>query len=288
VSLRVAGAALLGVLIATAATAQPHVEKGRIERHAAGSSLEQTFQSLVVVSREPSWLGYEVPAGSRQVMCCFDSVRPVGSCAGCRLESMHAFQVQSPSPVVALEGPPRLMVLFRAESGRVGVTHVLSSDCAIDLGGLTLHWVEGVQPAQSLTLLSGLASSARDEDVWGGAISALSMHAEPGTDTVLIGFARRDPREEVRSQALFWLAQRAGDRAVATIREAVDRDPELEVKRQAVFALSELPNHEGVPLLIGIARQHGNPEIRRQAFFRLGESEDPRALAFFEEVLTSR
>jgi len=288
VNVRAAAAALLGVLFSTAATAQPHVEKGRIERHAAGASLDRTFRSLVAAAREPSWLGYEVPAASRQVMCCFDSVRQVGSCAGCRLENMHAFHLPASPSRAVLEGPPHLMVLLRAESGRVDVAHVLSPDCAIDLGGLTLHWVEGVQPTQSLTLLSGLASSARGEDLWDGAISALSMHAEPGADAVLIGFARRDPREEVRSQALFWLAQRAGDRAVATIREAIDRDPELEVKRQAVFALSELPNHEGVPLLIGIARQHRNPEVRRQAFFWLGESEDPRALAFFEEVLTSR
>lgn len=285
-----AASALLFTLTASAAAAQPHVERGRVETHAAAVSLDQTFRSLVAAAKGPTWLGYEVPAASRQQMCCFDSTRQVGSCAGCRLDNMHAVPVQPAMPrgAIALEGPPRLMVLFRAEAARLDVARVLSPECAIDLGGLALHWLDGVQPAQSVALLSGLASSARDEDLWDPAISALSMHADPGADAVLVGFARRDPREEVRSQALFWLAQRAGDKAVSTIREAIERDPELEVKRQAVFALSELPDHEGVPLLIGIARQHRNPEVRRQAFFWLGESEDPRALAFFEEILTSR
>ena len=284
-----AASALLFTLAASVAAAQPHVERGRVETHAAAASLEQTFRSLVAAANGPTWLGYEVPAASRQMMCCFNSTRQVGSCAGCRLENMHAFTVQStPRRAMALEGPPRLVVLFRAEAGRLDVARVLSPECAIDLGGLALHWLDGVQPAQSVALLSGLASSARDEDLWDPAISALSMHADPGADAVLVGFARRDPREEVRSQTLFWLAQRAGDKAVSTIREAIERDPELEVKRQAVFALSELPDHEGVPLLIGIARQHRNAEVRRQAFFWLGESEDPRALAFFEEILTSR
>jgi len=38
--------------------------------------------------------------------------------------------------------------------------------------------------------------------------------------------------------------------------------------------------------LIRIARTHRNPELRRKAIFWLGQSEDPRALALFEELLT--
>jgi hypothetical protein len=277
-------------LAAAEAAAQPaHVVNGKVETHAAGASLEQTFKVLVTASRAPAWIGYDVPAAARQQMCCFDSTRRFGPCSGCRLESMHAFTFQaSPPRVIAVEGPPRLVVLIRTEAGRVDVAHVLSPECGIDVGGLTLHWFEGVQPSQSLALLSGLVATAQDEDLWEPAVSAISLHADPTADAILVGLARRDPRQDVRSQTLFWLAQRAGDRAIATIREAIERDPELEVKQQAVFALSELPNREGVPLLIGIARTHRHPEVRRQAFFWLGESEDPRALAFFEEVLAAR
>jgi HEAT repeat protein len=57
------------------------------------------------------------------------------------------------------------------------------------------------------------------------------------------------------------------------------------VKRRAVFALSQLPKDEGVPMLIEIARSNRNPEVRRQAMFWLGQSHDPRAVAFFEQVL---
>ena len=101
----------------------------------------------------------------------------------------------------------------------------------------------------------------------------------------VLAIAGGDRSGEVRGQALFWLAQRAGDEAVKAIRAAVDDDPEREVKLQAVFALSELPSHEGVPLLIDVAQTHRDPEVRRQAFFWLGEAEDPRALSFFEQVL---
>jgi len=89
----------------------------------------------------------------------------------------------------------------------------------------------------------------------------------------------------VRADALFWVAQRAGDKAVGTITDAIDRDPDTEVKKRAVFALSQLPRDEGVPKLIDVARNNRNREVRRQAMFWLGQSNDPRALKFFEEIL---
>jgi HEAT repeat protein len=60
------------------------------------------------------------------------------------------------------------------------------------------------------------------------------------------------------------------------------------VKRQAVFALSQLPRGEGVTRLIDVAKNNRNPAVRKQAMFWLGQSQDPRALAFFEEVLRAR
>jgi HEAT repeat protein len=57
------------------------------------------------------------------------------------------------------------------------------------------------------------------------------------------------------------------------------------VKKRAVFALSQLPKDEGVPLLISVARTNRNPVVRKQAMFWLGQSNDPRALEFFEQIL---
>jgi HEAT repeats len=116
---------------------------------------------------------------------------------------------------------------------------------------------------------------------------ALTQSREPEADQVLIETARQDGSGEVRSQALFWLAQKAGRKASAVIARAIEEDPETDVKKKAVFALSQLPKDEGVPLLIRTARENRNPAVRKQAMFWLGQSGDPRALAFFEEVLRS-
>ena len=85
---------------------------------------------------------------------------------------------------------------------------------------------------------------------------------------------------------MFWLGQAAGDAATRGLTDLVDdTSVAVEVKESAVFALSQRPRDEGVPALIRIARTHRNPELRRKAIFWLGQSEDPRALALFEELL---
>jgi hypothetical protein len=92
---------------------------------------------------------------------------------------------------------------------------------------------------------------------------------------------------KVRSGAVFWLGQAAGDAATKGLTDLVDDGgADREVRESAVFALSQRPKDEGVPVLIRIARQNPDPALRRKAIFWLGQSEDPRALALFEELLT--
>jgi HEAT repeat protein len=102
----------------------------------------------------------------------------------------------------------------------------------------------------------------------------------------MIRMAHEDTSTHVRGQALFWLAQKAGKKAASTITGAIDSDPDTEVKKKAVFALSQMPKDEGVPKLIEVAQNNRNAEVRKQAMFWLGQSNDPRALDFFERVLS--
>ena len=112
----------------------------------------------------------------------------------------------------------------------------------------------------------------------------LTLNGDAGLDT-LIDLARHDASSPVRSQALFWLGQKAGQRATSVLTRALDDDPDRDVRVKAVFALSQLPREQGIPKLIEVARGHRDPEVRKQAMFWLGQSGDPRAVAFFEEVL---
>ena len=93
--------------------------------------------------------------------------------------------------------------------------------------------------------------------------------------------------EETRRQSVFWLGQAAGEAATRGLDSIVEHgdDNDLEVRKHAVFALSQRPAEEGVPILIRIARTSPHPELRKTALFWLGQSEDPRAISLFEELL---
>jgi HEAT repeats len=103
----------------------------------------------------------------------------------------------------------------------------------------------------------------------------------------LLTLAKDDTRSKsVRTQAVFWVSQAAGEKATAGLVEVVgDAAAEQDVRLQAVFALSQRPKDEGIPALIEIAKSNKDPKIRKQSIFWLGQSGDPRAIAYFEAIL---
>jgi len=156
-----------------------------------------------------------------------------------------------------------------------------ASDRTTDLGTVPA-------PAAALALLD-LAADARNsggDDAIFPATLADSVTIWPR----LLGVARdtRAPRDS-RRQAVFWVSQAAGDSATVGLQQLAENENEDgDVRKQAVFALSQRPSEEGVPALIRIARSNRDPELRRTALFWLGQSDDPRALALFEELLVRK
>ena len=106
----------------------------------------------------------------------------------------------------------------------------------------------------------------------------------------LIAMARdRSLRRETRKQAVFWLGQAAGDQALAGLDSlAAADDEDMEVREAAVFAISQLPPDRSIPALIRIAREHRDPRLRQRAMFWLAQSDDPRAVDLFAEILTRK
>jgi hypothetical protein len=156
------------------------------------------------------------------------------------------------------------------------------------LRGDAAFWLGNARGEPGARLLARMIDTDPSDKVREKAAFGLSVSKSPAALTRLIATARDDKSARVRGQALFWLAQRAGKEAVATITNAIENDPETEVKKKAVFALSQLPKDEGVPKLMEIARTNRNPEVRKQAMFWLGQTRDPRAVKFFEEILTRK
>ena len=113
----------------------------------------------------------------------------------------------------------------------------------------------------------------------------LSVNHDPAAIDDMIHMAKSDQDVGVREQAIFWVGQKAGAKAVAMLKDTVENDPEVGVKKKAVFALSQLPKDEAVPELLHVAQTNPSPEVRKDAMFWLGQTHDPRALAYFEQIL---
>jgi HEAT repeat protein len=150
----------------------------------------------------------------------------------------------------------------------------------------TAFWLGAARGAEGLRALEKMARNDPSAGVREQVTLALSVSPEPGAVNEMIRMAHDDQSSKVRGQALFWLAEKAGQKALQAIAGAIEDDPDSEVKKKAVFALSQLPRDEGVPKLIQVAQFNKNPEVRKQAMFWLGQSDDPRALKFFEQVLS--
>lgn len=133
-----------------------------------------------------------------------------------------------------------------------------------------------------LTLATSLTGDAGKEAVFP---ATLADSAVVWPALLEISKDRNRPRE-IRKNVVFWLGQAAGEAAIEGLGEIVyDASGDGEVRESAIFALSQLSDDAGVPILIDIVRTHPDPNLKKKAIFWLGQSDDPRVVALFEELL---
>lgn len=266
---------LLGVALslsaAVAAQAQtPRLSNGRIETHAT-TNIAKDVPALAATLAEPMWIGYAQPmiAGNHE-MCDYWN-------DGRRLS-------QSTDPI-RLEPADFFFVMFRVEEKQITRIRTYSANCPLDAGGKAVHWFNNVSVNDSISYMKTFMGPNATRKFNDSAVTVVALTEGQRPLDELISLARDGANANTKGNALFWLAQRAGAKAVGQITAAIENDPDTKVKEKAVFALSQLPKDEGVPLLIQQARTNKNPAVRKQALFWLGQSKDARALRFFEEIL---
>ncbi len=276
---------------------QPRITNGRVAPQSAAAGLDRTFRGLVASQTEPAWIGYSVPiiSGDR-MMCCggdgtwvSDGVVFVnGRWSGCGLEGERTVRVQSgqgtaapttPAAPVKLEGADTFVVLYRIEEKAVQKIRIFSLDCELDAGGRTIHWLEGVKPAESVALLATFV--ARDEQrrdrLTESAIGAIAMHKDESADAALDRFVSPSQPEFIRKKVVFWLGNTRGRRGFEQVRRIAKEDASDEVRKSAMFALSQSREPEALQTLIQFAREDSSPKVRGEAIFWLSQKAGQRA-----------
>ena len=178
--------------------AQPKLlTNAQVDTRSAAGTLEPVFQQFVAAQPQPAWIGYAVAAAG-------------GGNFGC------------PQAVVHLEPPAQMVVLFRVEGAAVNRIRVLPPDCEIDAGGVPVHWLSEVRPADSAALLGSfalktdLSPALRDS-----AIRALSVSKGAEAVDALISVVRQDRNSRTRRQAISALSRSEDPRAQEFFKEVL-------------------------------------------------------------------
>lgn len=273
---------------------QPRLANAKLETRPVANGLEREFQSLVSAASGPAWIGWAIGAvpGEHQ-MCCYSSFEDAAGnrcCRGCPLEGFRGMaQATTPSPI-PLEAPGYIFVLFRAEQRVVDRIRTFSAECELDAGGLPVHWLTGVAPAESVVLLTRFA---REEDDEGRgrhrrsepALAAIALHADAAADLALETFIAPGQPEFLRERTAFWLGNARGRRGYELLRRLVAQDPSDRVREKAIFGLSVSKEPESVAAMIETAKNDCSPRVRGQALFWLAHKAGQKEVAAITDAI---
>jgi hypothetical protein len=289
------------VLIGAPALGQGRIANAKTETRQAAQPLEREV-ATIAVRGGATWIGYRLPmvAGPRQ-MCCYDTVGDSAACCGrCRLEggggiTMNTGDASSDrrsGDRVVLEPATEFVVLARVESGVVGRVRTFTPDCDIDAGGMTVVWLEGVKPEDSVAWLSGLVTGApetgeRHDRVAKPAIAAIALTNAPAPDRALEAFVSPQNPEWIRSDASFWIGSARGEAGARLLARMMAQDPSDKVREKVTFALSVSKAPSAMQTLIAAARGDKSTRVRGQALFWLGQKAGQQAIAAITDAITN-
>jgi hypothetical protein len=88
-----------------------------------------------------------------------------------------------------------------------------------------MRWLTGVTAAASLDWLTRFTAGESARRLQNQAVVAIALHGDPLALDRLLSLARTGKDARLRGDALFWVAQRAGAKAMETVSNAIDNDP---------------------------------------------------------------
>ncbi len=238
---------MLFLLAALQLVAQPKLlVNAKVDTRSAAAGLEREFKALLTGQPQPAWIGYEVPTVRGAEMNC-EYVRDGIGTTG----------------IVHLEPPDHAVILFRVEGNTVNKLRNLSPDCEIDAGGLPMHWLTEVSPAQSVALLTTLIP--QHEFDYNGALGAIAAHADSAADPVLDRYLATNQPEWVRKRVASLEASQRGAHGVEAVKNLISNDMSESVKQSALSGLARNKDPEALNLLIATAKTARDPRTRSQA-----------------------
>ena len=238
--------------------------------HAAGNELEGR------VTQSDGLVAYSVPMiDGQQGPCCYGIHGRAVVQKGCNLDG-RGMSVVTDDDDRKAAFDDTLTIYLRVERGHIGRVQAFSASCPVQTAS-TVRWIDPVDPANSIAMLSSLVDRNTTGDPDDHGLVALAYHAGAAATRSLAMHAERSHRREEREQALFWLGQTRGVEGADVIERYATTDADPKLREHAIFALSESKAPDAYEHILAIAHKDPAEHVRSQAYFWLAQMDDARA-----------
>ncbi|HEU4662612.1 MAG TPA: HEAT repeat domain-containing protein [Dokdonella sp.] len=227
------------------------------------------------VARSDGWVGWRVPlVGGARSPCCYVVRHDEPVEAGCDLDARGGnFGTSDRDPRHDTE----LAVYAHVVHGRIEDVRAVGASCPVRTEK-PIRALDAVEPSRSIELLAAWATETRaahaDID---SALAAIAYHGDPAATRALATLAEPAHTDEVRQQALFWLARARGAEGAEIVERHATTDADPDVREHAIFALSQASGVDAYARILAISRSDRSDHVRSQALFWMAQMDDPRA-----------
>jgi hypothetical protein len=253
---------LMGVVAAVAAHANPLAAAGELQAQ---------------VKQSDGWIAWHVPMVSGAgAPCCFTWKHESLIDSTCNLDG-HDWNFGNDDKQPRREDST-LAVYLHVARGSVDRVRAIAASCPVTSAS-AIHWIDAVEPAQSVNLLSAwfgsIDGSHSDDD---SALAAIAYHADATATRALATAAEPKHSGKSREQALFWLGQTRGADGAEIIERYATTDADPHLREQAIFALSQSHAGDAYAKVRAISRSDPAAHVRSQALFWMAQTQDKRAI----------
>ena len=187
----------------------------------------------------------------------------------------------APSQMVEKE----VALLFRYIGRTLEDINISNISLPAQLDGLPILWLGIAEQGESIRLLKEHYGRTSGTEPKEDLVSAIGMHDET---RLVVPFLRdvleTRVHEEIREQAVFWLAEADDPSVLPLLERTVRGDASQEVREAAVFGISRIESNAADELLIDLARNLNDRETREQAIFWLGQKASKKAVENLADI----
>ena len=214
------------------------------------------------------WHTWQIEAvDSAPEMCCFSWRNSTASRKQCNLDQKKGGFSTTDDSASSNES---VQIFALMKAGEVTDLRAFSSSCPVvaeseivDLGPIdadaSVDWLQ--------QFIDG------DEDDSSDAIAAIAVHRGSTARNVLLYTAKSGNEEEIREEAIFWMAQVRVNETADDIKRFMFDDDSADIREHAAFSYSQSKAMDIADTLIRQGRNDSDPDVRSQAWFWLAQTE---------------